>query len=206
MIESIKPVRYGILLGLFGIIFGILWAFCLVLGHEKIHEDLEKRTVTKQGNIIQLFAPQEAYAHSKKEMPVVMEHNQGSKEEPRPHVMGALHKDPDIELAHKILTRAHIHFMGLGLLTILISLVLAFTNATDRSKTLASVAAGLGGLIYPIAWILMGYRIPAMGMTEAEASVRIIAAPGVILVLCGIIATAFFLIRDIAAGTSSNWK
>lgn len=204
MIEHIKPVRYGILVGLLGIIFGILWAFWLVLGHEMIHEALEKRAVTKQGNIIQLFVPQEAYAHSKKEMPAVMEHNHVAEEEPNPHVMGALHKEPDIELAHRILTRAHIHFMGLGLFTILISLVLAFTNATDRSKTIASVAAGLGGLIYPLAWILMGYRIPALGMAEADASVWFIAAPGVILVLCGIFVTAFFLIRDIAAGASAK--
>lgn len=205
MMEYIKPVRYGILIGLLGIIFGILWAFWLVLGHEKIHEDLEKRAVTKQGNIIQLFAPQEAYAHSKNEMPAVMGHSQGSKEEAKPHVMG-LHKNPDIELAHRILTRAHIHFMGLGLFTIILSLVLAFTRATDRSKTLASVAAGLGGLIYPLAWILMGYRIPAMGMAVADASVRFIAAPGVILVLSGIFVTAFFLIRDIIATTLSKGK
>lgn len=206
MIEYIKPVRYGILLGLLGIIFGIFWAFWLVLGHEKIHEDLEKRAITKQGNIIQLFTPQEAYAHSKKEMPIVMGHNHGTEEEPKPHVMGALHKKPDIELAHRILTRAHIHFMGLGLFTIIISIVLAFTRATNRSKTLVSVAAGLGGLIYPLAWILMGYRIPALGMAEADASVRVIAAPGVLLVLAGIIAAAFFLIRDITAGALSKGK
>jgi hypothetical protein len=170
-----------------------------VLGHQKIHEDLEKSATERQGNIIQLFAPQEAYAHSKKEMPAVMGHNHET-EEAKPHVVG-LHKGTEMELAHRILTRAHIHFMGLGLFTIIIALVLAFTRATDRSKTLASVVTGLGGLIYPFAWILMGYRIPALGMAEADASVRFIAAPGVILVLCGLFAAAFFLIRDISVTT-----
>lgn len=38
----IKPVRYGILTGLLGIVLGIGWAFYLVVGHEGIHRTLEE--------------------------------------------------------------------------------------------------------------------------------------------------------------------
>ena len=41
MIGAIRPVRPGILIGLIGILFGIGWAFWLVLGHERIHTSLE---------------------------------------------------------------------------------------------------------------------------------------------------------------------
>ena len=205
VIEFIKPVRYGILLGLLGIIFGILWSFWLVLGHEKIHEDLEKRAVKKQSSFIQLFAPQEAYAHSKKETPVVMEHKQGMEEEPKPHVMGG-HDDPVIDLAHRILARGHIHSIGLGFLTIVISMVLAFTSAGDTTKSVASIITGLGGILNPIAWIIMGYRIPAMGLEEADASVRVIAGPAAVLVLSGISVAAFFIVKDIISSAFSEKK
>lgn len=41
MMDTIRPVRPGILIGLLGIIFGIGWAFWLILGHESIHSSLE---------------------------------------------------------------------------------------------------------------------------------------------------------------------
>jgi len=102
-----------------------------------------------------------------------------------------------MELSHTRLRRGHVHSMGLGLVTIVISLVLAFTSAADKIKTIAPVLAGLGGIIYPFAWIVMGYRTPSLGPNAAEASVMMIAGPGVALVVLGIFTAAFFLLKDI---------
>ena len=232
MIEFIKPVRYGILVGLLGLAFGIGWAFWLVLGHERIHKSLEERATKGQSShsIIQLLEPDNAMAHTdtktkeeehshgkpskdkdinqhteegmpqqKDEHMHMMEEGQhmmqmGGNE--HQHFEGA-HDSPIMELSHTRLRRGHVHAMGLGLLTIAISLVLAFTTAPDRIKTVAPVLTGLGGLIYPFAWIVMGYRTPGLGPSAAEASVTVIAGPGVALVLLGIFTTAVFLLKDI---------
>jgi len=233
MTELIKPVRYGILIGLLGLVFGIGWAFWLVLGHERIHKSLEERATKGQGShsLIQLLEPGNVHAHENK-APNADEkkHSQPSKdvdahqhgEEGKPvaegegrmpmmeegqhmmqmggnehqHFEGG-HDSPIMELAHTRLVRGHLHAMGLGLLTIAISLVLAFTTAPDRIKTAASALTGIGGIIYPFAWIVMGYRTPGLGPDAAEASVTVIAGPGVALVLLGIFTTAVFLLKDI---------
>lgn len=232
MTELIKPVRYGILIGLLGLVFGIGWAFWLVLGHERIHKSLEERAIKGQSShsIIQLLEPNNAQAKTDKAGQNEHSHGQSSKnedshqhaEEGKPrqkdehmqmmgesgHMMPTSEEDKDqhfegghdspiMELAHKRLVRGHLHAMGLGLLTIAISLVLAFTTAPDRIKTAAPILTGLGGLIYPFAWIVMGYRTPGLGPDAAEASATVIAGPGIALVLLGIFTTAVFLLKDI---------
>lgn len=213
MRELIKPVRFGILIGLAGLAFGIFWAFWLVLGHEKIHEQLEQRALkAKEGHsLMQLLEPAAAHAHTKEKKKVKEmnhshmegmgagkedEHQHGAVEEPKKHFEGG-HDNPIMELAHTRLRRGHVHAMGLGLLTIVISFILVFTSAPDRIKTAASVLTGLGGLIYPFAWIVMGYRTPGLGPDAAEASVTIIAGPGVALVLLGIFTAGIFVLKDI---------
>lgn len=215
MNEIIKPVRYGILVGLFGLAFGICWAFYLVLGHEKIHEQLEQRAVkAKEGHsFMQLLEAKEAYAHSKEKhmedadhmehhdamgaasQSAIDEHQHGAQEAKQ--ASASLHDSPIMELAHTRLRRGHIHSMGLGLVTIVISLVLAFTTAPDRIKIIVPIFAGLGGLIYPFAWIVMGYRTPGLGPDVAEASVTIIAGTGIALVLLGIFTAGLFILKDI---------
>ena len=101
-----------------------------------------------------------------------------------------------MELSHTRLRRGHIHAMGLGTLTILLSLVIAFTSAPDKIKTIVSILTGIGGIIYPLAWIIMGYRTPALGPDAADVSVRFIAGPGIVLVVLGILTTIFFLLKD----------
>lgn len=212
MIDIIKPVRYGILIGLLGLVFGIGWAFWLVLGHEKMHEQLEQKAAEKKEthSFIQLLEPDAAHAHTKEKKKAEEMNNshmegmsagkgdehQHGEGEAKPHFEGG-HDSPIMELAHTRLKRGHVHAMGLGLLTIAISFILAFTSAPDRIKTAASVLIGLGGLIYPFAWIVMGYRTPGLGPDAAEASVTVIAGPGVALVLLGIFTAGIFLLKDI---------
>jgi len=113
------------------------------------------------------------------------------------YVGGHLHDNPAYALAHTRLVRGHLHAMGLGLVTILISLILAFTTIGERIKTAASVLMGLGGVIYPIAWVVMGYLTPALGPEGAEASVIYIAGPGVVFMLLGVFTAIFSISRDI---------
>lgn len=211
MIEIIKPVRYGILIGLIGFVLGIGWAFWLILGHERIHESLQRRTVK-----IEQKAPEkheDTNQYTKEDRPLQKEkgdihkenedhHNMdkkwiviGAGKEPKQHLEGG-HDDPVIKLSHERLTKGHVHVMGLGIVTIVISLVLSFTSATDRIKTIASVLSGIGGIVYPIAWVVMGYRTPALGPDAAEASVTTIAGPGVALVSLGIFTVIAFILKD----------
>jgi hypothetical protein len=233
MNELIKPVRYGILIGLLGLTFGIGWAFWLVLGHERIHKSLEQRAVERKEahSLIQLLEPSNAQANTTdKAGQNEHSHGQSSKnedshqhaEEGKPqqkdehmqtidegeHMMPTpeedkhqhnegMHDSPIIDLSHKRLTRGHLHAMGLGLVTIAISLILAFTTAPANIKMIAAILTGLGGIIYPFAWIVMGYRTPSIGPDAAEASVTVIAGPGVGLILLGIFTASVFLLKDI---------
>lgn len=213
MNELIKPVRYGILVGLFGLVFGIGWAFWLVLGHEKIHEQLDKRALERKEthSLMQLLEPDTAHTHTKEKKKAEEmnhshmegmsaekgdEHQHGEEELQKPHFEGG-HDSPIMELAHTRLRRGHLHSMGLGFVTIIISLVLAFTSAADKIKIIVPVLTGIGGLIYPFAWIVMGYRTPGLGPDAAEASVTVIAGPGIALVLIGIFTAGIYLLKDI---------
>lgn len=217
MIETIRPVRYGILLGLLGLLFGIGWAFYLVLGHERIHESLDRAYENKEEySLIRFLEPSYALAHThekpKRKETVPMHEEEGGhhvmEEEGHQEATGAhqhgvemgkeahLHDSPIMELSHTRLRRGHIHAMGLGTLTILLSLVIAFTSAPDKVKTAVSVFTGIGGIIYPLAWIIMGYRTPALGPDAADVSVRFIAGPGIALVCLGIFTATVYLLKD----------
>ena len=202
--NSIRPVRPGILIGLLGILFGIGWAFWLVLGHERLHASLEAASLT----VVPLHEQEASHnAENQIESAVRRTHNNGAehmhvKKEAMPvstqeaHGHGGGHNDALTELPHPRLTRGHLHAMGLGLGAIIISFILAFTSASGWIKIAASTMAGLGGLIYPLAWIAMGYRTPSLGPEMAEASVTVIAAPGVGLFLAGALTAVFFVAKD----------
>ncbi|MBI5345352.1 MAG: hypothetical protein HZB83_08500 [Deltaproteobacteria bacterium] len=225
MIEVIRPVRHGMLIGLLGLIFGIGWAFYLVLGHEGIHQGMEKRAAAAYGAIerdpqgdIKAQGHEDARSHEEKDRGTEKanahvhkdgahhQHDAGKNDMDKAMSSTAmrhkeakisLHGSPLMEIAHTRLARGHLHAMGLGLATILISLLLAFTTASERIKTAASVLTGLGGLIYPLAWIVMGYMTPTLGPEGAESSVIFIAGPGVGLMLSGVFTAAIFLVKDI---------
>lgn len=225
----IKPVRYGIIIGLLGLLLGIGWAFWLVLGHERIHRSLEKSLVERKEvhSLIDILEPDHAQAntnakgvynehshgqfsnnedthqHEEKEkkdehMDMVSEgqHMMQAGEDKHQHGEG-LHDSSIMELAHKRLVRGHLHLMGLGLVSVVVSLILGFTSAPPLFKTVASVFTGIGGIVYPAAWIVMGYMTPRLGATGAEAYVIVIAGPGVLLVSFGLISAIIFLLKDI---------
>ncbi len=217
MIDVIKPVRYGILIGLLGIVLGIGWAFYLVLGHEGIHRTLEaigakagqdavvlangrgaERPEAEITTERKVHAHKDSAPHGHGQTPATQSQDKGHETMGGEREGGGgHHNNPVIALSHTRLVRGHLHAMGLGLATILISIILAFTTAGKRVKTAAPVLTGLGGIIYPVAWVVMGYLTPALGAEAAEKSVVFIAGPGVALVLLGVFTASFSLLRDI---------
>lgn len=201
--DAIRPVRPGIFIGLIGILFGIGWAFWLVLGHERIHSSLEagRATLEQPGQESSHHAEKQLksvkHLHSDGKEHVHVKKEAAAQEKAAQHAHGTGHDDALMDIAHTRLMRGHLHAMGLGLGAIIISVVLSFTSAQARIKMAASIFAGIGGLVYPLAWIVMGYRTPSLGPELAEASVTLIAGPGVVLVLSGVLAAAFFIFKDI---------
>jgi hypothetical protein len=155
MTEIIRPVRFGIIIGLLGLVFGIGWAFYLALGEERIGKDLE----------------------------AMMKQDVGRKEE-------------ILKVSLDRLGMGHSHSMALGLLTIATSLILALTSAPDKVKTVGSTLTGVGGILFPIAWIIMGYRTPLLGMEGAHESIIPLAGIGVVCILSGSFIAVGSLVRD----------
>ena len=155
MVDIIKPVRYGILIGLIGIIFGIVWAFWLALGQEII---VNKLAASMTQDVVQ--------------------------------------KEEVIKVSIKRLGMGHSHSMGLGLLAIAVSFILAFTTAPNKLKAAGSLLSGLGGIVFPVAWIIMGCKTPALGIDGAHAAVTLVAGIGVILTLSVLFIAVGCLIKD----------
>ncbi len=197
--DLLRPVRIGLFLGLLSILFGMAWAVFLATQHERIHETFESQLeaflqerffLTDGVEVHHGDSPTTTHNHEGHS------HNHGEKAAVDTHEAPS-HEDPLIEMAHTRLTRGHLHAMGLGLLTIGVSLILALLNVPEPIKTVASVSIGLGSLSYPLSWIIMGYRTPVMGLEEAEKSVLLIVGPSVLLVLSGILIATFYLLKGI---------
>ncbi|MBI5598189.1 MAG: hypothetical protein HY890_00450 [Deltaproteobacteria bacterium] len=196
MEDRLRPVAGGLLLGLFTLLFGIVWVVVLETQHEKIHDVL--RSSVQSASSSHRDEMGAAWANGEKHKKGAPDnHDEGMEGHNMTGVeMG--HEDPVMEEAHERLTRGHLHAMGLGLVAIAVSLVLAFLNSSRVIRTLASLATGVGAFIYPFSWIIMGFRTPSMGAEGAEESVMFIVGPAVILVLAGIVTTTICLLRGIA--------
>ncbi len=214
--QQIRPVRIGLILGILGILFGISWAVYINVGHEGMHDTLQAgRTaavVESESNGMAVDKEQHDDGHSYGHDDVNEDDNHHGNDEAHgddhPHDNGeadegvaseggpddghgrhAAHDDPVMEEAHEMLVKGHIHAMGLGLVTLAVSLVLALACAPAWIKTVGSVCAGAGGLLYPLSWITMGYKLPSLGMEAAEKAVMPIVGISVLLVLAGLVIT-----------------
>lgn len=110
------------------------------------------------------------------------------------------HATPEMEKAHERLAKGHVHAMGLGLLSIAISVLLAFLPASARAKTFAAACVGTGGIFYPLAWILMGMRTTALGIAGAEQSVLPMVGLSVILVGLGLLLAFVYTLKWLLRG------
>ena len=212
MDERLRAVSAGLFIGLITLVFGIVWAIYIVTQHERIHEILGKslKPASASSKVIPdetngsgvAFAGEMGHGRQLKGHGETMEMGGMGKMEmgmemEKPSGL-SMHEDPAIEISHERLVRGHIHWMGLGTLAIVVSILLAFLNANVRLKAAASLVTSIGGLLYPMNWIIMGFRTPAMGPELAEQSVTLTAGPSIGLVLLGILMTIYCLITGLA--------
>lgn len=219
MNRTIRPVSIGLLLGILGLLYGVFWAMYITVHHERIHAAFKESAGAAKGPI-PVHAPEEGHKdagapHDHGSHPHdPAEANEGggarmTDEKPEKEAVlsdthaHATHDDPVEEAAHERLVKGHVHAMGLGVLTICVSLVISLTAAPKALKTLASACLGVGALLYPSAWIIMGYRTPAIGVEAARGSVFPIAALSVLLVLSGLLISLFYLIKGMVSGGES---
>ncbi len=191
MQQTLRPVSIGLFLGLCAILFGIFWAMYLTVKHEQIHASLEERGRAALEEKFVIAPPGGAgHEHGGAKTEAGAAHETG-------HMGGAGHGNALMDEAHERLTRGHIHAMGLGILSITLSVALSFLNVPARMKTLSSACMGVGGLFYPFAWIIMGFRTTALGAEAAAKSVMPIVAFSVFLVFAAILLTLIYLIKGL---------
>ncbi len=200
MQPMLRPVKIGLFFGLLCLLFGIFWAAYLTVNHEGIHRDLADRERARLEETYLLSGPKAKLApvpHDKG----AHDHSKGAGQSVKTEAINGDHHgghdNPLIAEAHERLTRGHIHAMGLGLVSIAVSVILAFVSARLMVKTFASACAGVGGFFYPFAWIIMGYRTASIGSEAAAKSVLPIVAFSVSLVVIGILICMFYIVRAI---------
>jgi len=89
--------------------------------------------------------------------------------------------------------RAHFHAQGLGALGVGIIVVLGLSWVSASVKKWLALATGVGALLYPFCWLLMGLRIGSMGKKAAYASVDWLAALSIPLFFGGMMLTLLIL-------------
>lgn len=218
----LRPVGIGLVVGLLSLFFGVVWAINLTVNHDKIHRRLsESENSVIEGKFVINSMPLESRGlaangeasngHGSHGTSHVHPSHDGGGSSMHDHTAPAGGADNSgvarrgggyrghdsrlMAIAHERLARGHLHAMGLGVLTICVCLVLALIQVPAGMKTLASASAGIGGLFYPLAWIIMGFRTPSLGAEAAADSVFPIAALSILLVLIGVLMTLFYAIR-----------
>lgn len=195
MQPMLRPVKIGLFLGLASLLFGIFWAAYLTVNHEGIHRDLADRERARLEETFLLSSPKAKPAQPLNEHGAHNHsHDKAAADKGGADAAHGNHSSGLLGQAHERLTRGHIHAMGLGLVSIAVSLILAFVSARLMVKTFASACAGVGGFFYPFAWIIMGYRTASLGSEAAAKSVLPIVAFSVMLVAIGIVISMFYIV------------
>ncbi len=93
----------------------------------------------------------------------------------------------------RYIQRAHFHAQGLGALGVGIIVVLGLSWVSAPVKKWLALATGVGALLYPFSWLLMGLRVGSMGKKAAHASVDWLAALSIPLFFAGMMLTLLIL-------------
>ncbi|MDQ6956842.1 MAG: hypothetical protein Q9M21_06565 [Mariprofundaceae bacterium] len=191
-----NPVKHGLALGVLAIIFGALWAAYLATHHETLHGGFEAaESKIKLAEMKEMQAGMnmtgmnmESAGHKHAAGASASHHHEaasstGHEAGTQHSHSGSLSKD-----AMQRLLRGHIHFMGIGLLTIIMLVLVASTRLKGCWKQVFGWTFGLGALMYPPAWIVMGFRTVELGPEAAEASIMWLFGPAVALLIGSLIA------------------
>lgn len=185
----LEPIRHGLLLAVTAMICGALWAAYLATQHEPLHSGFEQQELVRQATPMNAPGLMQEHEHP----PGTSEHTDTHANPPmamHSH-SGSLAKD-----AMQRLLRGHIHWMGLGILSAAMLLIVAFTSLKPGWKKALGWTFGIGALAYPPAWILMGFRTVSMGPEAAEASVMWLFGPAVGLLLASMVAVLGVLLIE----------
>ena len=207
-VSSLSSVRYGIILGIVALIMGALWAAYMATHHEKLHGAFE----AQQANIQQTMMAKQMKGMTMDDMD--MGHAHGSEmaadhhDEVQPHAEGGhqagghaaggqhSHSGSLAKDAMQRLLRGHIHAMGLGVLVCVLLLVVALTSLKDVWKKVLGLTFGLGAVLYPPAWVIMGFRTVELGPEAAEASIMWLFGPAVGLLIGSMVALLLVLLLE----------
>jgi len=198
--EALKPVHYGLGMALLALIMGALWAAYIATHHEQLHGGFEAQEAgIKQVEMQHHMQDMDMSDMDMNHADAANEpaHNHHAEKEPGGHQHGAAAEGAHAQHSHsgslatdamQRLLRGHIHFMGIGILTITMLILVAATTLKECWKKVFGWAFGLGALLYPPAWILMGFRTVELGPQGAEASVLWLFGPAVGLLIGSLIA------------------
>jgi hypothetical protein len=198
--KILSPVHHGLMMGILALILGGLWAAYLATHHEQLHGGFEAaeskiKQVQMQADMKEMQAGMNMSGMSMESAP--HEHAAGSTHANEAfaghmHEHGAhkqhSHSGSLATDAMQRLLRGHIHFMGIGMLIIVVLIVVAASRLKDCWKGVFGWTFGLGALMYPPAWIVMGFRTVELGPQGAEASIMWLFGPAVALLIGSLIA------------------
>ncbi len=188
--DVFSTVGHGLLLSVLALILGLCWAGYLAVNHEQLHGEFEKQEAAMRSAQIHHTVPDMLGMISDYALPRAEAHGN----EPHPSEQGAHadHQDAHQQHSHsgslatdamQRLMRGHIHWMGVGVLSAIMLLIVAFTSLKMCWKKLLGWTFGIGAVTYPLSWILMGFRTVILGPEGAEASVLWLFGPAVALLL-----------------------
>jgi len=200
--QLMSPVRHGLLMGIAALIFGALWAAYVATHHEQLHGAFEKQQtqleqVAMEKLMENLNMDDMEMEHADAVNTPSGHHGSGQAaghghgEAAQHSHSGSLAND-----AMQRLLRGHIHAMGLGILTCVLLLIVAFTSLQDCWKKVLGFTFGLGAVLYPPAWVIMGFRTVELGPEAAEASIMWLFGPAVALLLGSMVAVAIVLLIE----------
>ncbi|WP_038247236.1 hypothetical protein [Ghiorsea bivora] len=208
--QVISTVRHGLILGIVALMMGALWAVYMATNHETLHGAFEQQQeVIQQQQAQKMMKDMTMDAMGEAEMG----HTHGSEmsanhhesapdmhQEGGGHAHGAnqqhSHSGSLAKDAMQRLLRGHIHAMGLGVLVCVLLLIVAFTSLKDVWKKVFGLTFGLGAVLYPPAWVIMGFRTVELGPEAAEASIMWLFGPAVALLIGSMVALLGVLLLE----------
>jgi len=211
--QVISTVRHGLILGIVALMMGGLWAVYMATNHETLHGAFEKQQEAIQQQQTQKMMQDMTMDGMDAMGEAEMGHTHGSEmpanhhesapdmhQEGGGHAHGAnkqhSHSGSLAKDAMQRLLRGHIHAMGLGVLVCVLLLIVAFTSLKDVWKKVFGLTFGLGAVLYPPAWVIMGFRTVELGPEAAEASIMWLFGPAVALLIGSMAALLVVLLLE----------
>lgn len=118
--------------------------------------------------------------------------------------------DAMVATSWEVIMRAHVHWAGLGAATLGITLILIVCAVPNWYKTVASIALGLGAIVYPISWFYIAMNLTTLGKASKD-DVHLVAAAGIagigigtLAVIAALVYTYFKARKEHLAGAGTS--